>query len=123
MEWISANSDGWLTYPRGLAQQAHLVRQWHETVAEWNPGAFKPFAQLWHIDLAGDPDLAPAPIHGGHRLGRIALLRHLEFLERTGVNHVLFNLKYGSRPADEVMEELAKYIVPLFPAHAVGSTR
>jgi hypothetical protein len=41
----------------------------------------------------------------------------LEELEEAGVNHVGFNLKYGQRPAHEVVQELGENVVPRFPAH------
>ncbi len=116
VDWIARKADGWITYPRRMDIQVELIRQWHNTVETVAPGAFKPFAQPYHIDLTADPDVSPTPIHGGHRLGRSWLMRHLEALERAGANHVLFNLKYGSRPAEAVLEELATHVVPRFPA-------
>jgi hypothetical protein len=38
----------------------------------------------------------------------------LESLEEIGVDHVILNLKYGKRPAEEVIEELGTHIVPEF---------
>ncbi|WP_342052202.1 MULTISPECIES: LLM class oxidoreductase [unclassified Cupriavidus] len=118
VDWIARKADGWITYPRRLDMQTELIRNWHDTVETVAPGAFKPFAQPYHIDLVADPDVSPTPIHGGHRLGRSWLMRHLEALERAGANHVLFNLKYGSRPAEAVLEEIATHVVPRFPALA-----
>ncbi|MGO4303293.1 LLM class oxidoreductase [Cupriavidus sp. RAF12] len=118
IEWIASQADGWITYPRRYDVQADLIRSWHQAVEVAAPGAFKPFAQPYHIDLVENPNEMPTPIHGGHRLGRNWLLKHLEFLEHVGANHVLFNLKYGSRPAGKVLEELAEYVVPRFPAHS-----
>lgn len=116
VDWIARKADGWITYPRRMDFQVELIRQWHDTVESVTPGVFKPFAQPYHIDLVADPNVSPTPIHGGHRLGRSWLMRHLETLERAGANHVLFNLKYGSRPAEAVLEELATHVVPRFPA-------
>lgn len=121
IEWIAQHADGWITYQRTLASQVELIRHWHETVAQVSPGSFKPFAQPYYIDLAENPDEGPTPIHNGHRLGRNWLMRTLEALERAGANHVLLNLKYGTRPAEAVMEELAAHVVPRFPAHGGGN--
>jgi hypothetical protein len=96
--------------------QVEQIRQWHDTVDAVAPGTFKPFALPYKIDLVADPDVSPTLIHNGHRLGRSWLMRHLERLERAGANHVLLNLKFGSRSADAVLEELATHVVPSFPA-------
>jgi hypothetical protein len=42
------------------------------------------------------------------------LIEMLKHLEARGVNHVIFNLKYGKRPAEEVVEELGEEVVPEF---------
>jgi hypothetical protein len=36
-------------------------------------------------------------------------------LRDSGVNHVIFNLKYGRRPAGDVVDQLARQVVPAFP--------
>lgn len=113
-EWIAANADGWLTYPRSVEQQARLAADWRQICANVAPGCFRPFAQSYYIDLADNPDQPASAIHLGHRLGRRALRGMLEALREAGVNHVVFNLKYGKRPAREVVEELAEFIVPSF---------
>lgn len=116
IDWIAREADGWITYARELEIQFERIRQWRASVEVAAPGVFKPFAQPYHIDLVADPDAAPTPIHGGHRLGRGWLMRYLEGLERAGANHVLFNLKYGSRPAEVVLNEIATHVLPRFPA-------
>jgi luciferase-type oxidoreductase len=119
LEWIAVHSDAWITYPRSPEVQAQVVDAWEAAVHREAKVAWKPFAQSLFIDLQEDPDAAPEPIHLGFRLGRNALLELLAHLERTGVNHVVFNLKYGRRPAPEVVDELAREIVPRFIAHGV----
>lgn len=119
LEWIAKHSDGWITYPRRLEQQLPLAQHWRELVEQECPGAFKPFTQSYYIDLSDNPDEPAQPIHLGHRLGRNHLINHLQRLQEGGINHVILNLKYGQRAADEVMAELAEYVVPRFPAHKV----
>ncbi|HEX5647221.1 MAG TPA: LLM class oxidoreductase [Nitrospira sp.] len=115
MEWIAVHSDGWVTYPRPLAIQSDVIRMWKHLLEQHAPGQFKPFVQSLYIDLVEDPHAAPRPIHLGFRLGRNALLELLKNLEANGANHVIFNLKYGGRPADEVLEELGSEVLPSFP--------
>lgn len=116
LEWIAANADGWVTYPRPLPTQKDVAALWRSTTAVVAPDAFKPLAQSLYIDLDESPTALPVPIHLGYRLGRYGLCDLLRRLADFGVHHVVLNLKYGSRPAREVLDELATYITPLFPA-------
>jgi luciferase-type oxidoreductase len=112
LEWIAANSDGWITYPRSVDRQAEVAAHWRAAVADATPGVFKPFVQSFYVDLADDPDHPPEPIHLGFRGGRNVVLRFLESLRGIGVNHVILNFKYGARDAGEVLEEIGREIVP-----------
>lgn len=114
LEWIAANADGWIYYPRSLSHQRQIVTEWRRLT---NEGGFKPFAQSLYIDLTEDPNTLPLPIHLGYRLGRNPLIQFLKALEQNEVNHAVLNLKYGQRPAGEVMEEIGQEVLPHFPAH------
>lgn len=110
--WIAEHADGWIVYPRPLALQKVNATAWHLAAAQAAHGRFKPLAQSLYIDLtdrAADP---PSPIHLGFRGGRNAVSDHLDGLAEIGVNHVALNLKYGRRPADEVLEEIGAEILP-----------
>lgn len=121
LEWIAAQGDGWVTYPRPVQAQAELVARWRQLTAGAAPDRFKPFAQSLYIDLAESRYAAPAPIHLGFRLGRDPLIDLLQSLEKSGVNHVALNLKYGRRPAGEVLEELGAEVLPFFPTQGDGT--
>lgn len=110
-EWIAKNGDGWIFYPRSLDLQALLINEWRTLTNE-----FKPFAQSLYIDLAENPNEPPTGIHLGFRTGRKYLISFLHTLQDLGVNHVVFNLKYGQRPADDVVQELGEEVVPYFPS-------
>lgn len=111
MDWIAQRSDGWLTYPRDLLQQAQVVSRWREALGRVGAG-FKPVAQSLYIDLAEDPDMAPSPIHLGCRLGRNRLVAFFEDLRSNGINHVALNFKYSRRPVAEVLDEIGREIIP-----------
>jgi luciferase-type oxidoreductase len=111
MEWIAENSDGILGYPRNPAQQERLIRDYRSLT-----DGFKPFAQSLYIDLTEDPNEGPTSIHLGFRSGHKFLIEFLNALQEVGVNHVFINNKYSRRPAEEVIQELAEEVVPLFPA-------
>ena len=117
LEWIASNADGWIYYPRNILTQATITSQWRQTLQEKGL-TDKPFAQSLYIDLAEDPDTPPTPIHLGYRLGRNSLLEILSDLRAIGVNHVVFNLKYGSRSAGEVLGELGEYVLPAFKSRS-----
>ena len=116
LEWIAEHSDGWITYPRPLEQQADLVARWRAAVATATPDVFKPFAQSFYLDLADAPDEQPTPIHLGFRSGRNFVFRFFDDLREAGVNHVALNLKYGRRDASEVLEEIGQEILPQLEA-------
>lgn len=114
LAWIARNADGWMSYPRNIEAQAQVVARWRDSVEAELPGQYKPFTQSYFIDLADSPNEAATPIHLGHRLGRNTLLMHLHASKRIGVDHLIFNLKYGKRAADEVLQELAEFVLPEF---------
>ncbi len=114
VEWIAANADGWLMYPRPIAQQRTVLKQW-QTAVEAAGHTWKPFSQSLYIDLTEDPQARPTPIHLGYRLGRQALLEHLQALREIGVNHVTFNIRFSTRPVPDVVAELSEHVIPAFP--------
>lgn len=121
LAWIAENADGWIYYPRSLSHQALAIREWRELTQRCCPETFKPFAQSLYIDLTRDRDAAPEPIHLGFRLGRNRLIEFLQALQKIGVNHVVLNLKYGSRPAAEVLEEVGQEVLPLFTTDSAAN--
>jgi len=111
-EWIAEHADGWLYYPRHPQMQARIIQDWRDLAERFSPGVFKPYAQSLYVDLVDDPTAALTPIHLGYRLGRDRLLDLLLHLRTIGVNHVGLNLKYGERPAAEVLEEIGQELLP-----------
>lgn len=116
LEWIAEHSDGWITYPRPITQQAEVARRWRGAVEAVAPGVFKPIAQSFYVDLSDDPDEPPRPIHLGIRGGRHSLFRVLDELRSAGVHHVILNLKYGARDAAEVLDEIGQEVLPQLDA-------
>lgn len=113
--WIAEHTDGWLMYPRPVNQQRQLLNQWHATLDQLEQ-PWKPFSQSLYIDLVTDADAPATPIHLGYRLGRNTLISLLEELREIGVNHVTFNIRFSTRPVDDILDELCEYVVPQFPA-------
>jgi luciferase-type oxidoreductase len=116
LPWIARHGDGWLMYPRDLAQQRVVTASWQQALLAAGAGP-KPFAQSLYVDLVADAGTRPHPIHLGYRTGREFLVDHLSALREIGVNHVLINIKYGRRDPDAVLDELAEHVLPRFPTH------
>lgn len=113
IEWISKNSDGWIYYPQNSSIQQKRIENWKDELIK-NNKKFKPFIQSLYVDLASEHELKPTPIHLGYRLGRNSLIELLKEQQSIGINHIIINLKYCRREAESVIDELGKYVLPLF---------
>lgn len=116
--WIAREADGWMYYFVDPSRTAALVRTWRQQVEVECGDVFKPFAQGLFFDLLPDPDAPARPIHSGLAAGRKALISWLGQLQDAGVNHVAFNMKASQRPAREVLQELAEFVLPHFRPEA-----
>lgn len=114
--WIAREADGFVTYPRPLQLQQGVAREYR--AAAGAAGSIPRMAQSLYIDLLEQPDAPPRPIHLGWSLGREPLLELLQRTRAMGIGHVVLNLKYGSRPAAEVVEELGAEVLPRLGASA-----
>ena len=111
LEWIAKNSDGWIYYPRDFAFTKKVIQDWHKALKQEGEPS-KPYIQPVYIDLKDDPDFEPEKMDLGFRLGRNYLLDMFLELGKIGVNHIMLVLKYCSRPASEVLEEIGKEVLP-----------
>ncbi|MFJ2708348.1 hypothetical protein ACIO3R_34880 [Streptomyces sp. NPDC087428] len=78
--------------------------------------ASKPYAQADHLVLDGNPHAAPRHLPQGRRMGREPLLDLFKTYEADGVDQLIPNLRFDTRPAEHVMVELASYVLPHFPS-------
>ena len=113
LDWIAENADGWIYYPRNFYFLEQQMTDWKMSLSKYNHD-WKPYTQSLYIDLQEDDNVSPKNIHLGFKCGPTFLLNHLKLLEKHGVNHVILNLKYGTRPVEKVLEELGKLILPNF---------
>lgn len=122
-EWIAEHADGWLVYP-GAPDSVTAVDALARKIAAWRElipgGRFKPVATNEWIDLTEDPAVPPTPLRGGFvlRTGSQGLIELLHRWQERGVNHAALGVQHGSRPAAEVVAQLAEEVVPHFPALA-----
>lgn len=118
IQWIARHLDGWVSYFRPVAEQKPRIDLWQRAVETHGGGAFRSFAQSMFIDLTDDPETEPSPIFLGYRLGRTRLVEQLDAFAAQGVHHIAFNLRHNQRPAGEVLQELAEFVLPRFSSHA-----
>lgn len=114
LEWIARNADGWATYHRPLEVQRGRFTLWRNAVDRVAGGAFRSFSAAFSLRLQDDPAAPPEAIALGYQLGRTALVDMLEQHRAMGVHHIMFNLTDTRRPVAEVLEELARDVLPLF---------
>ncbi len=114
-QWGARHSDGWITYPRNIDDQANAVRFWRESIPG-ETGGSKPVMQSLYIDLLAAPDAPAQPIHLGFRSGMKFLKAYLKSLEEIGVNHVALNLRFNQADIEETLLYLAEDLLPEFPA-------
>ncbi|MES9923659.1 MAG: LLM class oxidoreductase [Candidatus Thiodiazotropha endolucinida] len=112
-DWIARNGDGWITYPRNIATQERMVRDWRARIKA-SGGSDKPAMQSLYVDLVDDPGTAPQPIHLGFRLGVTHLRSYLKSLEEIGINHVAINLRFNQAGIESTLKRLANEILPDF---------
>ena len=112
-DWIAQNTDGWMTYPRPVNQQAKLIDNFRDRIDSAG-GADKPVMEPLYLDLAADPHESASPIHLGFRMGVDTLGDYLESRRAIGVNHVALNLRFNSVDPEPTLRQLAETILPVF---------
>lgn len=113
-DWVATHGDGWMTYPRDIASQAQLVKDYRSRGA--NVGTeTKPVMQSLYVDLVAEDDAGPIPIHLGFRSGVAFLKSYLASLRDYGINHVALNLRFNHADVEETMKHLADEVLPEFP--------
>ena len=112
-DWIAANADGWMTYPRPALQQSYVINDYRARImAAGEPE--KPVMEPFYLDLAKNPDAQPTPIHLGMHLGANHLRGYLKSREEIGVNHVALNLRFNQADTEETLRKLADDLLPDF---------
>lgn len=111
--WIAANGEGWITYPRNVAAQSQIIKNWRDRVKAAG-GPAKPAAQALYIDLLEDPDATPRPIHLGFSSGVNYLRDYLNSLQAIGINHVALNLRFNQANIETTLKTLADELLAEF---------
>lgn len=120
--WIAEHADGWLSYPGPVVTRQDVMAL-RPKIDAWRAqipgGAFRPHMTNEWIDLVDDPDHPRMALRGGFvlRTGRKGLIQLLEEWRSIGVNHAALGIQFAQRPVDEIIEEIAQEVLPLFPTH------
>jgi luciferase-type oxidoreductase len=109
-DWIATQMDGRFVYPGPIDRLSAQAREWR--TSRQVVGRDRVFISAFHLDLADNPDEAPTLRRFGARVGRNALLKHLHTLNAAGVDHLAFLLRPSRRPLDDVIDELARDVLP-----------
>ncbi|MGW1976934.1 TIGR03571 family LLM class oxidoreductase [Streptomyces sp. NPDC001889] len=115
LEWTAEHADGWLYTALAPEQQRLNTARWRRLTGEPGSGRFKPYAQAGYLVLHENPRSAPRALPQGWSMGREPLLELFAAHEAAGVNQLMMNLRHNTRPAAEVMAELAEELLPHFP--------
>lgn len=115
LEWIGEHTDGILSYTSNPAMIPQVIERWRAVCGH---DVHKPYGYGTLFDLDRDPD---HPVQAGRvlRAGRNTLIEHWKRQQDQGVGHVALHFKPQRRPAAEVIDELAHYVLPHFPSIAL----
>lgn len=111
LSWIAQNTDGWMGHLSDFSRLHLMLDEWHRAGEGLG---FKPYAYGSFFDLAENPDAPLRFIGNRFTAGRNALINLWTQQQEQGVNHVALNLKPSRRPAEEIMQELAEFVLPQF---------
>ncbi|QFU75439.1 LLM class oxidoreductase [Halioglobus maricola] len=112
-DWIAANGDGWMLYPRSVQQQEQVIERYQRSVFDAGRPA-QPVMQPLYVDLAESADAPPRAIHLGFNAGVNYLREYLSSLEAVGVNHVALNLRFNQNNIETTLKILADELLPHF---------
>ena len=110
IEWMAENMDGWIWHGSDSRRMTDVIPQWEAACK----GKYKPFGYGVMFDLSPNPDEPVAFGRGFLRGGRNHLINFWEAQQAAGLSHTALNLKPTRRPAEEILEEFATFIVPQF---------
>ncbi|AOJ34568.1 LLM class oxidoreductase [Burkholderia metallica] len=113
VDWIARHSIGWMTYHRDPDTQRARYSMWRAAVDRLASPAFRAFGVSMRLDLAANPDAPATALPLGYATGRRALIDILQDMRAAGTHHVTLN-PGTDRPMREVIEEIARYVLPIF---------
>lgn len=114
VDWIARHAIGWMTYHRDPATQRDRHSMWRAACERTAPGRFRAFGVAVRLELSENALEPPTALNLGYRTGAQPLVAILEEMRAAGVHHVALNITNSQRPVDEVIDELAQAVLPVF---------
>jgi len=111
ISWIAQNTDGWISHITNFSRLGDLLAEWR---AASEGHGFKPYGYGGFFELLDQPSAPLRYVGNRISMGRKTLIDLWTMQQAQGVNHVALNLKPSRRPAEEVMQELAEFVLPQF---------
>ncbi|WP_422650020.1 TIGR03571 family LLM class oxidoreductase [Cupriavidus sp. H18C1] len=114
VDWIARHAIGWMTYHRDPATQRDRHSMWRAACERSAPGRFRAFGVAVRLELSENALEPPTALNLGYRTGAQPLVAILEEMRAAGVHHVALNITNSQRPVEEVLDELAQAVLPVF---------
>lgn len=112
LDWIANNTQGWIWHLSDFGRLPGLLQEWR---AARRDDVFRPYGYGSFFELAENPDEPLRYIGNRFRMGRNPLIELWKQQEAQGVSHVALNLKPNRRPVEDILQELAEFVLPHFP--------
>lgn len=116
VDWIARHAIGWMTYHRDLATQRDRHSMWRAACDRAAPGSFRAFGVAVRLELSENASEPPTALNLGYRTGARHLVDLLGAMRALGVHHVSLNISGSGRPVQDVLDELAATVLPVFHA-------
>ncbi|RJS93612.1 TIGR03571 family LLM class oxidoreductase [Salinisphaera sp. Q1T1-3] len=115
MDWIAAHLDGHFAPAPPAAQLARFARDWHLRAMPEADNPLKPLGIAGFLDLVADRDHPMQQMRAGFRTGSKALAEFMATARDAGIHHIALNPRITQRPHPELLEDLARDVLPHFP--------
>ncbi|WP_324682818.1 TIGR03571 family LLM class oxidoreductase [Bibersteinia trehalosi] len=108
-DWLANTPDAWIWHGVNPANTAKIIAQLQELNRD---GIWRPFGYANFVELLEDPN-APAQLYNNIYLrgGANGLREFWQEQKEQGLAHVTINLKPTTRPAKEVLQDLAENVL------------
>ncbi|MGF1922984.1 MAG: TIGR03571 family LLM class oxidoreductase [Bacteroidia bacterium] len=113
LEWIASHMQAWFNYPRTVLETKHQAALWKHELERLNLG-HKPYITAFHLKLEENSSAIVKPHRFGGSAGRNTLISLLKDYQTAGVNHIGLQLRHSDRPLEDVIAEIAEYVLPEF---------